>query len=144
MHSDTYRSASLHVEEVDDEALNDQNHNVYKVELPGQGFESDGVDVLVEDARQTGEHKAEGQALGADIERQDFDGVGDGETGPCETGGCDVLAVEVQMERGRLTSVEEEDHGQHGGSGTRVSSLLVYCAACGPDGEGNEHADAGA
>lgn len=75
---DTYRTAGLHIEEIYHRALNDQDDNVHEVELPGQGLQTNGIDVLVEDAGETGEDEAERQAFGADVEGEDFDRVGDG------------------------------------------------------------------
>ena len=98
------RATRLDVVEVDNETLGNEDSDVEEVELPSQLLDADGVDVLVEDTAKGGEAEAEAEAqreaLGADLVRQDLDGVGDCEAGPGETG----------------DAVEEEDHGEHGGA----------------------------
>lgn len=71
--------------------------------------------------------ETDSHAFGADVEGQDLRHVGDGETGPCETG----------------DKVEQEHHSDHSRAGTRVAGLSVDGRTTSPDAERYQHADCG-
>lgn len=65
----TYGAPRLDVEEVDAKTLYHEYNHVHDVKLPGKCFDTDGVDILIEDAGERCEDEAECEALCADTER---------------------------------------------------------------------------
>jgi len=71
----TYGSFGFHEEEVNGKTLQYQDDNVYNIKFPLESSQTNRIDILVEDSRETGEDEAERQSLGANLEGQDFDSV---------------------------------------------------------------------
>lgn len=77
-------SACLNEEEVDAHELDEQPALEEEVELPGPGVDADGDEVLGEEKADVGCDVLEEKTIGADVERKDFEGVGDVEGDPVE------------------------------------------------------------
>jgi hypothetical protein len=97
----------FHREKVYIHQLKREPNSVYEVILPLERIERDGVRVLVEYDRGENTEVHERKTLGAQEERQDFDGVGDeeGRVGDC------------------VEAVEDEDKGEDAVSGVCVAGL---------------------
>lgn len=68
-------SLCLHEVEIYRQTFNDQYGDVDEVELPAEFFDADGIDVLVEDAGESGEAETQCQTFGTDLVREDLDCV---------------------------------------------------------------------
>lgn len=97
-------------------------YSVDGVELPGglEIVEAIGIDVLIDAERSLDPEVHDHETLCSDLERQDFDSVGDEQTGPCECV-CDG---------------EDPDHGDDGAAGVQaLGGFLLRGADC-PNDEG--------
>lgn len=102
-------------------------YGVDEVEAPGvalEVLEGDGVGVDVERQGSVDEDIHEHKTLGAQLVREDLDGVADEQTGPGE----------------RVEDTEEPDEEDHGVVRTGRAPLLVQARGQSPEDEGAEHA----
>lgn len=101
--------------------------DVDKVELPSKLLQTKRIDPLVKNSRKSRKAEAQCKALGTDVIRQNFHRVRHSQAWPCST--CDT--------------VEQEDHSHDSDTSRGGFCLGVDGAAGGPNGEGDEHSDAG-
>lgn len=121
----------LDVEEVNEDELDGDPAGVDAVELPlaalPNAVHGDGVDVVVDDERDVDGDVHDHHALGAQLEGQDLDCVGDQETGPCES---------------VAHTVEPEEHDDSD-TGAAVLGLAVLCTGNGSGHETQKHTASG-
>lgn len=121
----------LDVEDVDEDELDGDPAGVDAVQLPlaalPDAVHGDGVDVVVDDERDVDGDVHDHHALGAELEGQDLDGVGDEETGP---------------RKGVAHTVEPEED-DNGDAGAGVFGLAVLRAGDGCGHETQKHTAGG-
>lgn len=120
------RATGLHVKEVDKGKLKSDPAGVDGVELPvgDEIFETKRVDVLVDDQGDLNPEIHEHEALGADLEWQDLDSVGNQKPGPSQG----------------IRKVEDPDESNHGFASGRVLVALVDTRTDRPAQEADHHA----
>jgi hypothetical protein len=107
----------------------EMTYSVDGVELPGrlEVLEAEGVDVLVYGQSDLDEQVHDHEALGANLEGQDLDSVGNKQTGPSK----------------RVSDGEDPDHGNNSLTGSLALRSLLLGRADGPNDEGKTHGGGG-